>query len=238
MRAFKIFTIASILILGGIWSWSNLYISEKEHTVTDWNSIYTSGPVNVFIEKGVKESVIIRADDNIHNNVVVEVINGELKVYTQGSIRSERVLDAYITYTHLDSVHAAAQSTLTARGIVASQNLNVRAAGASEIKLQLETDTLDLIMTGAANVQLAGNTEYFDLAINHVGDLMAYNLVSQDCKVKMHTGDQSPGIARINAEKTLDVSIKGPRLLKYKGGAKVIREEIEGGGRYSEFTFR
>jgi len=60
---------------------------------------------------------------------------------------------------------------------------------------------------------------------------MAYNLESQNCVAVLDTGDQSPGIARINVQKTLDASIIGPRHLKFKGEAVITSEIILGEGK-------
>ncbi len=226
----KIFTALSIGLLAIIFSWFHLFVSEEEHNVTKFNSIYTSGPFNVFITESNKESVIIRADDRIHDQVTVEVVNGTLKIYNEGNINRERVLDAYVSFLALDSIHTSGSSNLTGRGILNASKLKVNATDAAEIKLRLKSDTLHLNMSGAANVQLAGDVNYFDLLIEHVGDLMAYNLISQHCKAILNTGDQSPGVARINVQRTLDVTIKGPRHLKYLGQPTILNQSIEGRG--------
>lgn len=229
MKFLKVFSVISILIIGGMYGWQNLFVSEHSHDVPAFNSIYTSGPINVYIANGNQPEVIIRADGNVHDQMTVEVVDGQLRIYNHDRIQHERVLDAYVTYQALDSVHAGGASTLTGRSIVSGDQVLIRASGAAEVKLQVHSDSLDLVMTGAANVQLAGYSDFFNLAIMHVGDLMAYNLETQHCKVVMDTGDQSPGIARINTVQTLDVQIVGPRHLKYKGDPEVTKS-IEGSG--------
>ena len=153
-----------------------------------------------------------------------------LKVYTKDHIRHERVLDVYVNYVSLDSIHASGPSTITGRSILKTDNLKIKASISAEIKLQTQVDSLRLILNNAANVQLAGSASYFDLLITEVSDLMAYNLISQHCNAKLNTDNQNPGIARIHVEKTLDVTIKGPRFLYYKGNAEVTNQIIEGSG--------
>lgn len=230
MRFIKILSIISIVVIAAVGAWNNLFVSEQVREIAPFNAVYTSGPINVYLTQNDHESITVRADSNLHEQIMIEVIDGELRIFTEGPIQGERVLDVHINYTTLDSIHASAQSTLTGKGIFDASNLKLTASGASEIKLQVRVDSLDLIMHNSANVQLAGSTNQFDLLITGFGDLMAYNLISEDCKAVVDTGDQSPGIARINAQKTLDVTIKGPRLIKYKGSPVITNKRIEGKG--------
>jgi len=231
MRFLKIFTIIALVIIVFIFGWNNIYISEQKREVSPFNSIYTSGPINVYIQQNENEVVVIRSDTNILENIITEVVNGELKIYTKGRIEHERVLDVYVDYKSLDSIHASGPSTITGRGILSSSKLKIKMSVSAEIKMQIENDTLNLVMNGASNVQLAGKATYFNLEITHVGDLMAYNLLSQHCKVIIDTDDQNPGYARINVEQTLEVLIKGSRHLKYKGNPIILKKLIEGNGK-------
>jgi len=231
MKLLKIILMLTIVIIALLFAWNNLFISEENRSVAPFNSIYVSGPINIYIKQAEQESIIIRSDSNLLDNLITKVINGELKIYSEGRIQHERVLDVYINYKNLDSIHASGASTITGRSILTTGKLKIKTSNASEVKLQVKVDSLNLIMNDNANVQLAGIVTNFDLLITHVGDLMAYNLVSQHCKATIVTGNQSPGIARINVEKSLNVFIKGPRYIKYKGEAKVENQFIDGKGK-------
>ena len=115
MSSIKTLSIISICIVLFILGWNNLFISEENREVTQFNSIYSSGPINVYIESGEEESVRVRADNNIHDKIVVEVIEGELKINENSHIHRERVLDVYVNYVSLDSIHASGASTITRR---------------------------------------------------------------------------------------------------------------------------
>ena len=235
MRNIKTVTIIAVILIVILFCWNNLFITEEERSISSFNSVYVTGPINVYIGQGEKESVRVRSDSNIIDSITVEVVKEELRIYTKGPIRRERVLDVYINFSTIDSLHATGASTITGRGVIKQSNLKIKASGASETKLQIESDTVFLDMMGNANVQLAGKTGQFDFSISHVGDLMAYNLVSQHCIANINTGNQSPGIARINAEQTLDVKIIGPRHLKYKGKARITNKLIKGDGKLLKY---
>lgn len=230
MRFIKIVSIISVLVIVAVVAWNNMFVSEQVRETRPFNAVYISGPIDVYLSQTDDESISVRADTNIHDQIITEVINGELRIYTEDPIQHERVLDVYVNYKTLDSIHASAQSTLTGKGLFDNTDLKLTASGASEIKLQVNVNSLDLVMHNNANVQLAGTADQFDFLITGFGDLMAYNLVSKHCKAVVNTGKQSPGIARINVEQTLDATIKGPRLVKYKGSPLITNKYIEKSG--------
>lgn len=231
MRFLKIVIILFISIIGLIFGWNNIYVSTQQRDIISFNSLYTSGPINVFLEEAKQESVTIRADKNILDQVVVEIVQNQLKVYTLGDIRHERVLDVYINYESLDSIQASGPSTITGRSVLKTANLKINASISSEVKLQIQVDSLSLIMKNAANVQLSGLATNVNLSITDSGDLVAYNLESEHYKVLVESATQSPGIARIHVKKTLDITINGPRFLNYKGDAVIINQNVEGSGK-------
>ncbi len=231
MKSLKIIGILSCLALILMYGWNNLGISEERRELSSFNSIYAEGPVNVYISQAEEESVTVRSDSKLLKGIITDVKDNQLRIFPESSVRGERILDVYVSYKNIDTIIAARQSTITSRNVIKSNHLTVEANGSAELKLQVNNERLNLIMNERANVQLAGKSERFDFLITAFGDLMAYNLVSNDCKAIIRTGDQSPGIARINVVKTLDVTIIGPRHLKYKGGAEILRKDIAGKGK-------
>jgi Putative auto-transporter adhesin, head GIN domain len=231
MKTLKILFLISVLLIVAVYGWNNLWVSEQTHQVSGFNSIYASGSLKVFLEKGDKESVQIRTDNRIHDKIDVFVENGQLKVYTNQKISMERVLNVYVTYKVLDSLKVGGAVRLRSNDELVSRNLKITVSAAADVRLQVDSDNLDLTMKGSANVLLAGNAERFNFSIHDFGDLVAYNLNSKVCQAIVNTGDQSPGVARISVSDSLSVFIKGPRYLYYKGDPIIVSREIIGEGR-------
>lgn len=207
----------SIILLLIIYGWNHLGICEQEKPIDTFHGVYAGGLMNVYLKEGEKESLVIRADDFVIDQVKTKVENGILKIYTEGFIRGERITDAYVTYKKIDYLEGGGATTLISQNIITAEHFKIKTYNSAEIKVQLDCDTLVMRMDGNANVQLAGKADHFDLQICHVGDLMAYHFETKTCKTTIDTGPQSPGIARIHVRDSLDVSIKGPRHLYYRG---------------------
>lgn len=234
LRSYKLIIITTLVsagILLFIYGWYNFKVSDRDIIVGDFHKIYAGGLMTVYLKQGTEPLVRIRADDFMINKVKVEVIDGVLKIYNDDGISGERVTDAYVTYTTLDQITADNASTIISQDELQAKVLNIQSKGASETKIRLHCDTLKLEMKGVANVQLAGEANFFQFNIHNVGDLMAYHFKSKTCTAQMHTGDQSPGIARINVSDSLSASIKGPRYIYYIGDPVIKEKTIIGTGR-------
>lgn len=234
MKLFAIITyifLICLLILGAMYAWNNYKVQEEVRQLPPFNSIYSGGLMNVYLQKGRESSVKIRVDENILDQVITEVIDGQLRIYTEGTIRRERIKDAYVVYTDLDSLHAGGVSTLTSNDLIQSPHFKMAASGAAELRVQLQADSSQLFMSGAANVQLAGGANHFEFQISNLGDLMAYNFQTNHCTARVITGQQSPGVARINVKETLDATIHGPRYIYYKGDPEIKNQSVRGTGK-------
>lgn len=230
-RLVIITALISVSIILFIYAWYNFKVSSKDIEISEFNALYTGGLMNVYLKRGPKASVVIKADDFVLDKVKVEVIDGMLRIYTTDFISGERVTDAHVIYTSVDHIIADNESTLTSLDEINSNEMTIEARGSSELKIRLRCDRLNLDMKNSANVQLAGSVNYFDFKIHDMGDLMAYRLESKNCDAWVHTGDQSPGIARINVSDSISVSIDGPRYIYYMGHPFIKNEQIIGSGR-------
>ena len=224
--------IGGILLVIVMYAWNSIGISERTYNVEHFNSIHAGGLMNVYITKGEENKVTIRMDDKFIHQSKVKVVERELQIYTDGFMRGERVTDAFVTFSgDLVKISCKEAAKINCTEKLFANKLDLFAEGAAELIVHADTDSLLLNMNDNANVQLAGKANYFAFSISHLGDLMAYNLEAKHCVAKIITGTQSSGIARVFATKTLNVIIKGPRYLYYKGEPEITNSKIEGGGK-------
>lgn len=231
MKSVRSMAIISLLMIALVFGWSTVGVSEVEHVVDDFHLVRANGPINIFLEHGDVPGVRVRADNDVHEQIIVQVENGELLIDGKSRISGERVLDVYVTYNQIETLVIGGAVLLTSQSPITSERLKLIAHGAAEIKLQLDSKLLDLEMYSAANVLLAGTVDRFQFKVAGVGDLVAYNLESTICQATIDTGDQSPGIARIAVTDTLSATIRGPRHLYYRGEPFIAQSEIPGEGK-------
>ncbi|NRB46086.1 MAG: DUF2807 domain-containing protein [Saprospiraceae bacterium] len=224
-------SILASVIMGLVYAYHNYKVSEEIRDIQPFHAIEIGGLMNVYLQKGEVEQLRVKADDHILPKIKTFVEDGVLKIYTEGVIRGERIKDAFVTYVQLDSLHAAGVGTLTSRGVLPLDSFRLRASTAAEVRLQIQGQSLDLQMHDNANVQLAGAVQSFNCHLAHHGDLMAYNFKANKANIQLHTGPQSPGIARVHVLDSLWAEVQGPRYLYYLGEPRFVEKNAEGEGK-------
>lgn len=218
----KAFTVVLLAVIVCVFLSTRLFVTEKEYSVSDWNSLYVSGPIQVYYIQKDENKVVIKADNGLHKQLDVKVENKVLKIIPKKTIRRERVLKVYVSSPKIVSLHMTGSAWFRSNNVVKSKNLSVIGSGAAEIKLRVETDSLSVNMSLAANIQLAGNSNKLNIYTKNVGDLNAYNLRTDYCFLRADIKDLNSKIIRLNVAKELSLNSSVRQHVKFKGNPKVI----------------
>ncbi len=126
--------------------------------VETFDAITIEAPFDVTIRQGDTQSVVIEVGENRVDNLIVEVVDGELRVdLDSGIFNISSDLVATITVTDLKSLHASSASDVVVADLDVD-DLAMQADGASSIRVSGSIDTLELNMSGASDAELDGTT--------------------------------------------------------------------------------
>lgn len=121
-------------------------------------AVTIDAPFDVTIRQGDTQSVSVEVGDSLVDDLVVEVVDGELRIdLDSGSFNIGRDLSATITMSDLDSLHASSASDIVVVDFDVD-DLTVRTDEASQFSMSGSIDTLDLDMSEASQADLDGTT--------------------------------------------------------------------------------
>ena len=191
----------------------------------NFSAIEAHGMLSIYLIKGDSEKVTIRADKKSMDKIAVKNDKNLLVIKADQTISGERVLEAHVTYSHIDRIVAYGATKIEKYDMDHSNTLEILASGASEVKARVNVDSLKIRSVQAANVQLAGNTDIMDLSISGMGDVVAYNLTSKKCLATVNRiGSEYKGILRLNVTDSLFVDKIGSDLIRNRGAAHIVRK--------------
>ncbi len=96
----------------------------QERQLPDFNSIRIKGTTDVVIRQGNKTAVVVKADDNLIENIITKVQGGDFLVITaEGSIRSYKNLRYWLPLIVLRQLRFMAVVMLNQRESSADTNL-------------------------------------------------------------------------------------------------------------------
>jgi hypothetical protein len=178
--------------------------------LASFSAVELAGSNVVTIRVGEKQSVVVRADDNLLDRVTTEVQSGNLVIgNTVGSFTTESPMSVEITIPSLDAL------TLTGSGVVAATGI--------------ETPSLTVTLSGSGALRASGTATQLDVTLGGSGDAQLEQLIASDARAVV----SGSGRIVVTATQSLDASVPGIGSIVYSGNPKEVATSITGTGSIS-----
>jgi hypothetical protein len=199
--------------------------------VSGFNAIRVKGSIRLVVRQAGKESVELRADDNILPYIETTIVERsgvqtlEIGMKRNLSYSSRTPLVATVDVTNLKGLSLSGSGDAVASGLKTSQ-LQAEISGSGRLKFDhLDADALSVQISGSGDVTANGRAGKLSIAISGSGNVETRSLESEDVHIDIAGG----GDASVNARKTLRVAIAGSGDVDYTGDP-TVRTSIAGSG--------
>lgn len=200
-------------------------VIKEERDVSSFNRIDISGGFEVFINQGNEEKLEVEIDENLLELIETSTKDNTLIVKTKKSIGESKSQKLFITVVNIEDIDVSGAIELKNKGTLETENLEIEVSGAADINLKVDVENLDMDMSGASETTLSGKASNFEIDLSGAGELEADKLKSRNVIIDI----SGAGSAVVNAKKTLNVKVSGAGSVKYKGNPKITKD-ISGAG--------
>ena len=169
----------------------------ETRAVSGFHSVRVSGVGRLILEQTGSESLTVTADDNILPLVTTEVVDGQLRIATEGSFSTRNPITYRLTVRELDEM--------------------VLSGAAIAEATRLDGDLLRVTVTGASVVSAAGVVDHQIVRLTGACGYQAEKLDSRVATV--HLAGASVAVVRVR--ELLEGSVAGASLLEYNGNPRV-----------------
>ena len=198
--------------------------------VDNFKKLEIGGAFKVILEKGEKENVNIRMDENLERYIEVENHGSTLYIGSEEFLRSDEGIEVVVTYRVLEKIDISGACKMETEGVLDGDYLTIDMGGAGALELELDVRELDLTISGAGVVELSGMAGFQHLNLQGAGGYNGFNLRSQKCEIDI----SGIGSAEVNVEGELVAEISGLGGVAYKGDPKSVKTNISGLGTVKE----
>ncbi|MFD2999817.1 head GIN domain-containing protein [Pontibacter toksunensis] len=195
-------------------------IQTQNRNVSDFKGINVSGGFAVEITQGNQESLRLEADENLLDNIKTEVRNGVLHIYNEDGVTTKKGMKAYITLRELNSIDISGGVKVTGNSPFKTDALKMDMSGASNVKLDINTNKLEADMSGASKVELTGRADEVRMDMSGASKIEAADLQAKRMKVQASGASK----VRVYATETLDIDASGATSVAYKGSPSITAE--------------
>ena len=192
-------------------------VKEEEREVRPFHEINVGNGIDVYLSQGNTESLLLIADYNLHDIILTEVNNGILYIKSKENIRKATSLKIELNYKYLDGIKISSAGDVIGKTKLVTDDIEIRLSSAGDLELELEAERIDCRISSSGDANLSGTTKFFYADLSSAGDLDAFNLIAEECKVRV----SSAGKAKVFATGLLDLEASSAGDIYYKGEGKV-----------------
>jgi hypothetical protein len=228
LLAMAIITLANSCIFWGERVKGNGIVTVEERTGLQAHKIKLAGFMDVELSQGAGTTVKVEADENLQEYIITKMEDGVLVIKMRNNVNfiNSNRMKVYITTDRLEQLSLSGSGNIIGTNkFTGADQLKLRVSGVGDLKLDLNSPSLDASISGSGSLQLAGETRDAKIQISGVGDCNASNLKAENATVKI----AGSGDVKIFADTKLDISISGIGSVYYKGAANVS-QKISGSG--------
>jgi len=210
-------------------------IETQDRKISGFHAVASSGSFDVVLNQGNTESVRVKADADVINEIVTEVRNGVLMIHFSknthnwGNFWNNRTITIYVVAKDLNSISLSGSGDLKMENEFNTNSLQLRLSGSGGFTGKVNVKTLEASVSGSGNFKISGKADESTVSIAGSGNFEGNSLITKSTAIKV----AGSGDASIYASEKIDASVSGSGNVHYKGGAKSVSKITHGSGEIS-----
>lgn len=181
MKTYKLIKVSTILLCMVLFSFQlpgqvtgNGEPIKQERNVPTFTGIEVRNGIDVFINQGDKQSVIIQAEENIQDQVITEVSGSTLQVYVKKGVNilKTKGMAAFISVTDLYSLSVSGGGDVESQSLIKTSSMDIGISGGGDLKFDLESGKTSCAVSGVGNTNISGTAGDCKLSVSGGGNLV------------------------------------------------------------------
>lgn len=202
-------------------------VVSRDTEVGFFDAIEASGMFRIILEKGTQPGVRVTTDENLHEYITVKVQNNTLELsMRRNQTYNPTRLEVFVTYTDLQRINMSGATSLSADDPIETQRLELDLSGAGELKLQVATQVLRTSVSGAGSIQIEGNAAQHHMQLSGAASVKCADLITRETIISL----SGAGSADVYATETLHATLSGVGSIRYGGDPENTRINKSGLG--------
>ena len=205
-------------------------VERESRNIGEFSEIEVSHGINVFITMGNRPSLEVETSEDLMENLITEVRGDKLKIYFEGNFIWVKTANVYVQAQKLNKISASAGADVVGEDEIRGRDLELKASGGSDIKLEVDVDNLEVDVSGGADIELTGAANYLEASTSGGSDLKAYELITQSARLEASGGSD----IKVYVEEDIDARASGGADIKYRGNPQNVQSRDSSGGDVSK----
>jgi len=224
----NLFTIASLIFITSCYFALDKLgpMVEEERNVSEFSKLKVSSGIDVKLSQGYQHNVIVKANEDIIDDVETEVVNGTLRLTIDRNwFRGGATVKADITFVDLNSIDISAGSDLESEGLLSFNDLDIGASAGSDLKLNLEANSVSMRTSSGSDASLQGYARNFEAKASSGSDINAYDFEVENATLECSSGSD----VKAFVTESLNAKASSGSDIRYRGDPKLLNVNTSSG---------
>ena len=204
-------------------------ITEERNIREDFDRIRVGQGIRVYISQDSKTSVVVQADENLHDLIETEVSGGVLKISSTRNIRRAKAKKVYITTATINGIKATSGSDVITENAINAETFDISTSSGAFAKVEVHAETVNSSSSSGADLKITGSANYHSSNASSGSSIKAYGLESKNVSVKVSSGANID----VYASESIKAKASSGGDIDYKGSPKSIDRKRSSGGSIS-----
>jgi hypothetical protein len=154
----------------------------------DFSEISVSRGLDVYLTQGDNVSLIVEADENLHDIIITEVENGVLKITTDENISFSKSKKVMLTFKDVSKIKATSGSDVFSTNTIITDNLELTTTSGSDMEVDINVQVADCRSTSGSDLRVSGKTNKLYAEATSGSDIKAGNLKAKISEARATSG--------------------------------------------------
>lgn len=163
-------------------------VTKTTRNVRSFNGISASSGVDVYLFQGNENKVVVEADENLQECIIVRIEGSTLKCYIDCNVRRSTRMKVYVNFTELNSITASSGSDVYGETLLITDQLWINTSSASDVKVETIAGNITAKASSGSDIKIKGKAGNFTAEASSGSDIKAKELYANTCKLKASSG--------------------------------------------------
>lgn len=202
-------------------------VSTQNRTITgNFDNVSASGNIDVIVQQGPQQSVIVEADKNIQEHIKTELKDGELKITSDVNIRNASKKKITVTLPNVQRISAAIGASVINKGILKTDSLTLESDTGSNLKASIHTRNAKCETASGGFIEVLGVSEGVEANASSGSTLNAEKLKVVNARAHASSGAS----VTVNPTANLSADASSGGKVFYIKAPSQITKKASGGG--------
>jgi hypothetical protein len=197
-------------------------VETVERSIDDnFSEISVSRGLDVYLTQGDNVSLIVEADENLHDIIITEVENGVLKITTDENISFSKSKKVMLTFKDVSKIKATSGSDVFSTNTIIADNLELTTTSGSDMEVDINVQVADCRSTSGSDLRVSGKTNKLYAEATSGSDIKAGNLKAKVSEARATSGAD----IALNTSEELYAKATSGGDIKYSGNPERVTKK-------------